>query len=350
MSKEGVKDLLEAIEPEYQTQRLREQKQATVASSLPTDTEKRKSVFTRGVETLKKGVKSYTNFQETRKQKSEQEKAEKTRIFKENRQKFLDDFKRIEELSNNINNKDSFRTNIDEILDYAEKVDNFRKRKNKRLRNDTEFSDLVLNLSKILVKSKRFFESTISREATETNSQKYKRINKIIQLLNINEKDSAYPQNTPQENPAATPQNIPQQNPAATPQNAPQNIPQNPPQPERDENNSYNNSQNQNQNQNQNDDEISICREKVSFFNIKDRRTFLQFTKKYHPDKGVVGIESEINTYIEKYPPKSVLNTMEQKQTYMFQEVSNCVDVLNIKNISSGGNKTYKKRKNNKKY
>lgn len=199
MSKEGVKDLLEAIEPDYQSVRLREQKQSTIASSLPTDTEKRKSVFTKGFETLKRGVQSgvnsYSNFQKTRKQKSEQEKAEKTRIFIENRQKFINDFKRIEELSNNSTNKDAFRTNIDEILDYAEKLDNFRKRKNKRLRNDTEFNDLVLNLSKILVKSKRFFESTIAREGTETNSQNYKRINNLINLFKI---DEEVPQAQPQ--------------------------------------------------------------------------------------------------------------------------------------------------------
>jgi hypothetical protein len=365
MSKQGVKDLLESIEPNYATAKIREEKQLTIAASLPTDTEKRESVFKRGINTLKKGinrgkkgfkqsfntmkkgvykdytnvkegfkqsfnkgVKKFTNFRDRRKQMSEEAKAEKTRIFNENRRKFLDDLNRIQELSNGSNTVDSFRDNINEILNYTDRLIAFKNKKRKRLQNDSEFSKLVSNIAAILIKAKRFSETSIGTSATEIDSINYKRIEKLIRDLNTtvpDESDSdedAEEESEEEEEEESEPEQQPTPEPPPPPPSPPPSPP--PPSPPSAE---------------------EICQEKLSVFNVTDKSSYRAFMLKYHPDKGFLGKESEINSYVERFPSIDNPTSMEEKQTYIFQDISECADRLQVKEKRGGSRKIVKKKK-----
>ena len=364
MSKQGVKDLLETIEPNYATARIREQKQSTIASSLPTDTEKRESVFKRGINTLKKGinrgkkgfkqsfntmkkgvykdysnvkkgfkqtfnkgVKKFTNFRDRRKQMSEEAKAEKTRIFNENRRKFLDDFNRIQELSNGSNTVDSFRDNINEILNYTDTLIAFKNKKRKRLQNDSEFSNLVSNIATILIKAKRFSETSIGTSGTEIDSINYKRIENLIKDLNTTVPDESDSDEDAEEESEEEEEEEEEEEPEPEPEPEQQPTPEPPPPPPPPQS------------------AEEICQEKLSVFNVLDRSSYRAFMLKYHPDKGFDGKESEINSYVERFPSSDNLTSMFAKQTYIFQDISDCADRLNVKEKRGGSRRTVKKKK-----
>ena len=69
---------------------------------------------------------------------------------------------------------------------------------------------------------------------------------------------------------------------------------------------------------------------------------------KYHPDKGFDGKESEINSYVERFPSSDNLTSMLAKQTYIFQDIYDCADLLNVKEKTGGSRKIVKRRKKTK--
>lgn len=290
MSSEGVKSLLDAIDPDYEEERIRQMKEEAIAAQkLAAQPSTKQTAFRRGYEFLTR-TKLLT-----------------PKEIADRKSKFLNDYiPSTKGLIESIQTQNivNFRLSIDDFLDYVDEFIDFKNKYNRDIKDTTgELLGLINKITNLLQDSDDFYTKNIGRTATQTNSSNSNRIEKM--LNNLNAKPRASPPPPP---PAVTPPPPP---PPAVP----------PPPPPA----------------------VKTCEEKLAFFNITDRPSYRAWMLVYHPDRNPQDNEEtnrKIIEYIRDY--NSNINSVDQ----VYADIKDCVDSLGLQ---YGGGKTRKKKKHNKK-